>query len=326
MILSSPLASCQSGVSDSTEHREKLRVVTTLFPLYDFTKNVAGERAEVSLLLPPGVEAHSYEPTPMDITKIQNCDLFVFTGPSMEPWVEDLLKSMEKKRFFVVDASSGITLIESKSKNYEKGILHTERQESEPESRGKSVSGKRHIHHEAGIDPHIWLDFSNAAKMVDSIAAGLCHIDPTKRDIYLKNAEAYKTKLASLDTKYREVLSRCEKKILIHAGHFAFGYLAKRYGLEHISAYRGTTPNVEPTPKRIIEMIQTIKRHGVKHIFFEELLNPKVAEAIAKETGCTPLLLHGAHNVTRDEIEKGVDFITLMEHNLKNLSKGLQCQ
>jgi zinc transport system substrate-binding protein len=161
--------------------------------------------------------------------------------------------------------------------------------------------------------------------MIDSILEGLVKKDPNNKDLYRTNAEQYKSKLYDLDQKFRQTLSRCKKKVFVHAGHFAFGYLAKRYGLKYVSAY-GFSPDAEPSPRRLIELTKTLKRYGLNHIYYEELITPRVAETISKETGATLLMLHGAHNLAKEEFERGVTFISLMEGNLRNLEIGLQCQ
>ncbi len=298
------LPSCQKN-EKKTVDQEKLKIVTTIFPLYDFAKNIGRQKVDVNLLLPPGVEAHTFEPRPADITRIQNSDLFIFTSRSMEPWVSNLLKGIDAKRLIVVDTSKDIALIQGTH-------MHEK-------------SEHAHEHEIESPDPHIWLDFSNAIKMVDTIAAALIARYPQNKDFYASNSNEFKNKLEDLDKRYKNTLSQCRNKIIIHAGHFAFGYLAKRYNLKYISAYKGFAPDAEPTPKRLVELIHNIKEYGVNYIYYEELITPRVAEIISKETGCSLLMLHGAHNVTREEMNSGVSFVSLMENNLKNLKVGLQC-
>jgi len=277
----------------------KIRIITTLFPLYDFARNVGGGKVDVTLLLPPGVEPHGFEPTPGDILKINNADIFLYTGKYMEPWAGDILKGIDNKNLLVIDTSKGIAFIKE---------------------------ANTHGHKHAEFDPHIWLDFSNTKKMVDSILEGVVKKDPKNKEFYTKNAEQYRVRIDELDKRFREGLSRCETNIFIHGGHFAFGYLAKRYNLRYLSAYKGFSPDAEPTPKRLGELIKKMKQHNLKHIFYEELITPRVAETIARESGATLLQLHGAHNLTKEEWDKRVSFISLMEQNLKNLKIGLQCQ
>ena len=296
-------ASCQKK-DEQQPGTKKLTVVTTLFPLYDFAKNIGGEFANVSLLLPPGIEPHGFEPRPEDIIRINKADIFVYTGKYMEPWAEKILKSTDNESLLIVDSSKGISLIKEEGNH------------SHPhENKDK---------HE--IDPHIWLDFENAQKMIDNILEGFIKAEAANADFYRSNAEKYKVQLSMLDNQFREGLASCKTKNIIHGGHYAFGYMAKRYGLKYISAYHGFSPDAEPSARRLVELVRKMKKHKTEYVFYEELISPRVAEVIAKETGANLLQLHAAHNLTKEEWEGGVTFIRLMDRTLKNLKTGLQCQ
>ena len=284
---------------------KKLTVVTTLFPLYDFAKNIGGEHADVSLLLPPGVESHGFEPKPDDIVKINKAGVFIYTGKHMEPWAEKILKSIDNRGLIVVDSSKGINLMKEAE---EDGHDH---------KHGKS---------EEEMDPHIWLDFGNAQKMVDNMLEGFIKADAANADAYRKNAGQYKAMLSALDNKFREGLASCNTKYFIHGGHYTFGYMAGRYGLNYISAYRGFSPDSEPSAKRLAELVKKMKKHNAEYIFYEELVSPRVADTIAKETGAALLQLHAAHNITKEEWDRGVTFAGLMEQTLSNLKTGLKCR
>jgi zinc transport system substrate-binding protein len=301
------LASCGKKETANPENK-RVAVVTTLFPLYDFARNVGQDKADVTLLLPPGVEAHTFEPRPGDIVRINVADVFVYTGRFMEPWVDDLLKSIANKTLIVVDSSEGVRLIEGTD------------QHEEDEAAAQAT------HHHGGLDPHIWLDFSNAQKMVDTICAAMVKKDPQNKDFYIKNAGAYKLKLDNLDQEYRGALASCKYRTIIHAGHFAFGYLAKRYNLTFLSAYKGFTPDAEPTPKNMSELIEKTRQSGVKYVYYEELISPKVAKTLAEETGVGLLPLNGAHNVSKEAMARGDTFLSIMQRNLESLKKGLECR
>lgn len=291
---------------------KKLMVVTTLFPLYDFTRNIGKDRVNVILLLPPGMEAHSFDPKPDDIMKVNSADVFVYTNRYMEPWATDIIGGMDTGKTVVVDAGRGTNMIK-----LPKGAEH--------EHEGGAEEKAGHRHHEGDMDPHIWLDFGNAQVMVDNIAAGLAAKDPANKAFYASNAAEYKKKLAELDQKYRETLAHCEKRVLLHGGHYAFGYMAKRYSLEYESAY-AVSADAEPTPQKIMDLIKKLRANNLHYIYTEELIEPRVAETIAKETGATILKLHGAHNISKADLAGGVTFLSLMERNLDNLRIGLQCK
>jgi zinc transport system substrate-binding protein len=282
----------------------KISVVTTLFPLYDFAREIGGDKVQVSLLLPPGVEAHAFEPKPSDIVMINESDLFVYTGKFMEPWIEDIIKGITNKNVKVIDSSVGIELMEEDT--------HEEDEHEE-----------KHPHHD-GVDPHIWLGFNNSQIMVSNIVKILAEKDPVNADFYNTNASLYIKKLSTLDESYKNTLSVCKTREVVYGGHYAFGYLAKRYNLEYVSA-QGFSPDSEPTAKDMVTLIDQIKKGNINYIFYEELASPKIAETLSRETGAKLLLLNGAHNLSKEEMKNNVSFLSIMEKNLVNLKTGLGC-
>jgi zinc transport system substrate-binding protein len=283
----------------------KLQVVTTLFPLYDFARTIAGEQAEVTMLLPPGMEPHSFEPKPNDIIRISKAGLFIYTNRYMEPWAETILKGIDRRKLRVVDAGQGVSFLKS-----------TAEEEHEHEGHGS---------HAAVMDPHIWLDFGNAALMVDTILTGFVAADPVNENTYQAHAAGLKVELAALDQRYRDGLSSCDTRTFLHGGHYTFGYLARRYGLEYHSL-SGLSSESEPSAARMAGMVRQIRSSGVRYLFAEELLSPRLTETLANEAGVAVLKLHGAHNLGKDDVQRGAGFIGLMEQNLVNLRKGLACR
>ncbi|MDD5225375.1 MAG: metal ABC transporter substrate-binding protein [bacterium] len=301
-ILLGLAVSCQKA-SPRPESPAQIKIVATIFPLYDFARNIGRERVNVSLLLPPGVEAHAFEPRPSQVQKIAEADLFIYTGKIMEPWALDVLQGVKHPGLGVVEAGQGIGLLK----------------------RGEEKEGEgRHGHHHLEADPHVWLDFANAVTMAENIARGLIRVDPVHREFYTRNARQYEDELRALDARFKTGLSRCARREFIHGGHYAFGYLARRYHLEYLSA-QGFSPDSEPSPRQLIELVRQVRGHNLKYIYYEELIEPRVADILSRETGAKLLLLHGAHNVSREEIGRGITFLELMENNLRNLQIGLQC-
>lgn len=291
---------------------DKITIITTLFPLYDFAKALGGDKVEVSLLLPPGVEPHSYEPTPGDITKISRANIFIFTGEFMEPWAHEILSGISNKKLIVVDASAGINLIPA-SQQCQHEHPHNEQ--------------CTHSHHEEHqlLDPHIWLDFDNDKIIIDSITDAICSADSANADFYKANAENYKSKLNELDAAYKTQLEDCGSRTVVFGGHYAFGYLAKRYNLNYVAA-QGLAPDSEPTATDLIALVEQIKKENIRCVFYEELTSPKVAQTLAKETGTKLLELNAGHNVGRKDLENNVSFINIMLGNLQNLKTGLECK
>jgi zinc transport system substrate-binding protein len=299
LVISLILSSCRQKSEKVITGEKKLKVVTTLFPLYDMAKNIGADKAEVSLLLPPGVEAHSFEPKPSDIVKINEADVFVYTGKFMEPWAEDVIKGAFNKNLVVVDASHGTKMIP--------GVFR------DSDEAGRS------------LDPHVWLDFDNAKIMVKNILQAFQLKDSADANFYEQKADDYSAKLTELDTSYKTGLATCKGKEIVYGGHYAFGYLAKRYGLKYLSA-QGVSPDAEPTAIGLVKLVEQIKKDNIKYVFYEELTSPKIAETIAGETSAKLLLLNAAHNVSRDQLDQGLSFFDILKRDLNNLKVGLGCQ
>ena len=307
LLLSATQGCTRSGESHSRNlPGTKLRIVTTLFPLYEFARSIAGTRGEVSLLLPPGAEPHSFDPRPDDIMRIGRASLFIYTNPAMEPWAERIIKGIDNKNLRVIEAGTGVKYLKAEAK-------------SDHDHDGDSHGGAEEV------DPHIWLDFSNAATMVDTILAGFVAADPVNSEYYTKNTNALKAELIDLDRRYSEGLATCGTKTFLHGGHFTFGYLAHRYGLSYRSL-SGVSSEAEPSAAAMASMVRQIRQSGVRYLFAEELLSPRITEILAAEAGVGVLKLHGAHNLSREDFQRGVTFISLMEDNLAQLQKGLTCR
>ncbi len=286
-----------------------LQVVTSLFPLYDFARTIAGDKAQVSLLLPPGMEPHTFEPKPEDMIRINRSGLFIYTSKYMEPWADTVVKGIDNKSVRFVEAGKMV--------KYRAAV-------SADDDHHDEKDGEHH--RKPGVmDPHIWLDFSNAAIMVDAILEGFVFADPVNAPIYNKNADELKFLLAALDARFREVLATCETRKLLQGGHYTFGYLASRYNLEY-HALSGITSDSEPSASRMAALIRQIRLSRTKYLFAEELLSPRLTETIASEAGVQVLALHGAHNLAKDEFSKGATFFDLMNTNLERLQKGLGCR
>jgi zinc transport system substrate-binding protein len=299
LLLLSFLLSCQPA-KESNREDQKLRVIATIFPIYDFARNIGGDKINITMLLPPGTDAHHYELRPGDIIKVGKADIFLFTNFEMEPWAYKIINAAEKNtNMLAIETGNGAVLM-SLDKEGE------------------------HNDHVSGFDPHIWLDMDNAQKMVDNITAAFIKKDSRNSDYYLKNAHDYKLKLMALDQRYRTELNGCKTKIILHAGHWAFAYLAKRYNLKYIAAYN-VLADAEPSPQKIVALFQQVKTEKVPYIYYEDMINPRLAHMIARETGVGLLKLNNGHDISRASIKNGESFISLMENNLINLKKGMRC-
>lgn len=299
------------GNTNPSENTEaQIKVIATLFPQYDFTKQIAGDKASVRLLMPPGTEAHSYEPTPKDLVDIRHADVFIYTSFAMEPWVEKILAEVGSETL-IINATEGVTYYTSE----EMGLPHDEHSSENPATQNDQA-------HE-GVDPHVWLDPANASMMASNVAKGLIQADPQNETLYTQNLTAYKEALASLDKEFSKSLSPIAHKEIVFAGHYAFGYLSKKYDIAYHSPYAGFSPDAEPSPQNIAAMIDLMKSENQKVVYYEELIDPKIARVIASETGAEMVMLHAAHNVSKEDLNNKITYIDIMKNNLEKLVKGL---
>jgi zinc transport system substrate-binding protein len=292
------LSGCGNSNGNSSGKGEKLKVVASFYPMVEFTKQVAGDHADVVGLIPAGAEPHDWEPSPKDVTAIQEANVFVYNG-MVESWAEKTLASAANDKRIDVEASKGIELVE--------GI-------EEP-----GVTDQHAADHT--MDPHVWLAPSLAQQEVRNIQAALEKADPNNKNDYKKNADAYIEKLKALDEKFKQDLNGTKNKDFI-TQHAAFAYLAKSYGLTQIPI-SGLSPDQEPSPEEMASVVAFAKEHKVKTIFFETLVDPKIAQTIADEIGAKTDVLNPLEGLTDEEISKGLDYISIMTNNLAGLVKAL---
>lgn len=305
-------ATSPAADNTNTNGGKSLQVIATLFPQYDFAKTIAGDNIDLRLLMPPGTEAHSYEPTPKDLVDIKNADVFIYTSFAMEPWVEKMLKEASPDTL-IINATEGVKYLTAD----EMGLPE---HAHEGEDQGNTTHTEED--HE-GVDPHVWLDPTNASIMAGNVAKGLIQADPEHKALYENNLKAYQAELIALDLDIANTLGKIQNKEVIFAGHFAFGYFAKKYGLAYHSPYEGFSPDAEPSPQNIAAMIDLMKSENQKVVYYEELIDPKIARIIASETKAEMVMLHAAHNVSKDDLKNGLTYIQIMKENLDKLTKGL---
>lgn len=294
-----PLVACTKSGDD-----DKLKIVTSLFPHYDFARRIVGDKAEVTLLLPPGTESHTFDPSAIDIYTITNSDIFIYTGKNMEAWAERVISSLDENGPKIVDTSSGIDLLHS-----------AEHEENDPHE------------HEHVYDPHIWLNPLNAVKMLENILEAICETDPENEAFYRENAKRYKDEILLLDSDIERTIndakSRYGTDTLVFGGRFAYIYFFERYDLNYKSAYKTCSTETEPSLKTIYEITQFVKENNIKRIFKEELSEGKVANSIAEQTGAKVDVFSTVHNVTKSEFESGATYVSVMYQNLSVIEKAL---
>jgi zinc transport system substrate-binding protein len=284
------LSACGSQAADVSG--AEAEIITTVFPLYDFTRAVAGSRASVTLLLPPSADSHSYEPTPRDIIRIRDADVFLYIGGASDGWVERVLSGGE----------NAVKLMDSVKPHPGDNCAHGFFDE---------------------YDEHIWTSPVNAILMTRAILAALCAADPVNADYYKANAESYIGRLGVLDSVLRDITASPARSTLVFGDRFAFRYLTEEYGLEYLAAFPGCAEQSEPSAMTLAYLIEKIKNENIPVIFYGELSDMRTAASVSRETGAEIMLLHSVHTVTEEQLNAGVGYIELMMSNAEALRKAL---
>lgn len=282
------------------ESSEKIKIIATIFPQYDFARQIGGDKVEACLLLTPGTETHTYEPTPQDIINVNKADLFIYTGESMEPWADKIADAIDSDTV-ILDASKNVELKESDDDDAEE---------------------HKH-HHEHEFDPHIWLNPENAIVMVKNIEEELCRIDPDNKVYYEENARKYIAELTKLDDDIEGAVNNSKTDKIAFGGTFAYMYFVDRYDLEYVTAYDSCGEDTEPSVTNVKKVIDFINENKLPVVFYQEHSAGKIADSICSETGAQKLVFHTVHNVSPEELKCGEGYISLMRKNLENLKKAL---
>lgn len=294
------LTGCGSpAANEKADTNDKIQIMTTFYPMYEFTKEVAGDTADVELMIPAGTEPHDYEPSARAVAKLTEADVFVYNSKELETWVEDISTNIDKKQTKIVEASSGIKLMEG-----------AEEEETE---------GHDHDH---TLDPHVWLSPVLASQEVENIKNALSEKFPEQKATFEKNAAAYQDKLAELDKEFAEAFAGANKRDFV-TQHAAFGYLAHQYDLNQI-AISGLSPEEEPSASRLAELKEYVSKNDISYIYFEENTNSKVAETLAKEANVKTLVLNPLESLSEKQIKAGESYLTVMKENLTALKKTIQ--
>ena len=297
--------SCTGTTSQNDNTDNSLSIVTTIFPVYDWAKNIAGDNWDVTYLDGSGTDMHSFEPTAKDIITIADADIFICIGGKSDSWVEAAVNSSENDKIVVLKL---IGITGGLKEEFVDGMQHEEH------SHDADVSE---------FDEHIWLSLKNAQTCVSAIAEKLGGIDPSNKDLYLSNAENYNTELAELDKKYADTVETAKQHTLIFADRFPFRYLTEDYGIEYYAAFPGCSAESEASFETITFLIEKTKELGIEHLIILENSDGKLADTVAHETDVKILTLNSCQSVTSTEIENGKTYLSVMEENLSVLTEAL---
>lgn len=297
---------------EATSSDGRPKVIATIFPPYDFARAIGGDLANLSMLLKPGMESHSYSPSPQDIIDIQNCDLFIYIGGENDRWADRIIESFDgEKRPRVLKLIGCVSPVEE------------ERVEGMQEEDGHDAGAEEDHAHEAEYDEHIWTSPRNAAKMAAAVRDGLILVDRQNRPVYEKNAKMYIEELEKLDGDFRRTAGGGSRRRLVFGDRFPFRYLADEYGLAYSAAFPGCAAESEANAATVAYLIDKVKKEKIPAVFHIEMSNEKTADAICQETGAHKRLLHSCHNLSRAEFEAGATYISLMRKNLESLKEAL---
>ena len=299
-----------TGCNNQPEvEKDQLQVYTSSYVLADFTEKIAGELVDVTNIIPPGVDSHDFEPSARQMADLQNANLFLYNGAGLDAWVNKLSDAMKEKVLFV-DSTQNISL-----------ITREEEDEHQEDERNEEGSHEDEHGHEGEIDPHVWLDPTNAILQSETIKDALIQIDPENNEVYQQNFNTLKEELIKLDELYLSTLENAKRKH-IFVSHSAFGYLTKRYKLEQV-AITGLNPQDEPSPQEMMNIVNKAREFEIEYILMEPLVQSKYAQTIMKEIGAKSLILHPIDGLTKSEIEKGEDYFSIMKNNLEVLKVAL---
>ena len=353
----------QGAFDASSEQSGKLKVAVTLFPYYDFVRQIAGDQVDLQMVIPAGMDSHSFEPTPADIRTIQHADVLISNGGTMEHWLDETLAALDTTNMTIVTMMDYVDTVQEEivegmeDAEHDHDHAHVHAAEDHDHSNETPEEHAAHAHeaddydhsnetpeehaahayeadphdyvdhdgHEEEIeyDEHIWTSPVNAMKLVDVIGDTLAKADPAHADTYHQGAANYKKELEEIDAGFREVSANRKRNMIVMGDKFPFRYLADEYQLDYRAAFSGCSSDTEPSAKTIAYLIDKVKEEQIPAVYYLELSSHRVSEIIGEETGAEPLLLHSCHNVTRAQFDAGITYAGLMRQYIENLRKGI---
>lgn len=301
LLITSGCSSETAGKADSG----KISVVTTIFPQYDFARQIGGDKIELTMLVTPGGESHSYEPTPQDMVKVKNCDVFICVGGESDVWANSILDAIDTRDIQVVYMMDCVQTVEEE---------HKEGMEEEHEQDESD---------EVEYDEHVWTSPKNAMEISKAIGEAFISADSANADYYSQSLASYLAELEALDKDFQEAVDNAERKTLIFGDRFPFRYFVESYGLDYYAAFPGCSTETDVSASVMSFLINKVKEENIPVVYYIEFSARKIADTICEETGAEALLFHSCHTVSKEDFENGTTYVSLMRENLENLKKGL---
>lgn len=348
------MAGC--GKTTEKEDNYRLKIVTSLFPYYDMARAVIGDvkGIDLKMIVTPGQDSHSFEPTPSDVIQMENADVLIYNGGSLETWIDTLLDSLNNKNQIQMKMMDYVDVLNEEivegmdtrfdshdehshsedshnhkehshsedSYNQEEGSHSEDSLKHEEHSHDSEVSDHEEESHNE-TDEHIWTSPVNEIIMTEKICDTLSQALPEEKENFQKNAENYISQLKELDNEFRTIVENAKTKEIIFADKFPLQYFAKEYGLKYYAAFPGCGSDMEPSAKTIAFLVDKIKEDNIKAVFYLELSSHIVADAIETDTGAKPLQFNSCHNITQKQFDSGVTYVDLMKENVNNLKIAL---
>ncbi|MBO5460337.1 MAG: zinc ABC transporter substrate-binding protein [Ruminococcus sp.] len=339
LLLVTNLTACQTASGQTTDdrsEREKISVVTTIFPQYDFVREVAGDNVELQMLLKPGEETHSYEPTPQDIIAILHADLFIYVGGENDVWVEEILEMPEMKEVHTLKLVDCVdTLSEHEHEHTEEceeeheHIVECEEEHSHTETCRITIEHEHTGEEEAeeGVhtfDEHVWTSPVNAISITEHITEELCELDSVNAKIYEENCKTYIVKLEELDEQFHEVVESAKNHTLLFGDRYPFKYFEEEYGLSHYAAFSGCASDTEPSAAIMAYLIDKVEEEQIPVVLKMELSNESISQAIAEATGTEVKVFYSCHNLSAEQFEAGENYLSMMQENVNTLKEALK--
>ncbi|MFZ3589324.1 metal ABC transporter solute-binding protein, Zn/Mn family [Bacillus sp. DJP31] len=337
LLLSSFLFGCtpkEEKLQEKTENGsatvEKLKVYTTIFPLEDFTKKIGGEHVEVISVYPPGVDAHTFEPTAKTMVDISESDAFIYSGAGLEGFVDAAIEVLQKEDIMIVKAADGIEFaeVDHAGEDEHEGETEAEHAEHAGEDEHEGETEAEHAehagedeHNDGDHDPHVWLDPILATQLAENILHTLEKLKPEAKEEFEKNFNELKLELEKLDGEFKQVIDQASNKEIL-VSHAAYGYWESRYGIKQISV-SGLSPTNEPSQQELTKIIETAKEHNIQYVIFEQNVSTKIAEIVKNEIKAEALTLHNLEALTEEDSKKNEDYFSIMRRNLETLKTAL---
>lgn len=326
ILIISSLTGCTSASLDTNSKNSNLSVVTTIFPPYDFARAVAGKMGDISMILPPGMESHSYEPTPSDIISIQECDIFIYAGGDSDAWVDDILASIDTSDIEIIKMTECVPVVEEEIKEGMQEHHHEHNDDHDNHDEHDDEDGEDHEDHSGHnheTDEHVWTSIRNSEMITQKICDTAVKIDPENSDIYKNNCKEYINEMNKLDNEFKEIVENAKRKELIFGDRFPIKYFVNDYGLDYRAAFVGCSSESEASAETVAYLIDRVRENNIPAVFHIEFSAHLIADTIADETGAKVVEFNTCHNVTKKQIESGVTYVDLMRSNIPAIEYAL---